>query len=480
MRVDHKQILRFAQDDGGGVQFNKPTPGTARPYHFPRFTRTTLSNGLRVIVAPVRDLPLVTLHAFVDAGATHDPRGQEGVALLTAALMGEGTLAHDGAALADRFERLGTTLEVGADWDSAALEVTGLSERFEAFVALLSEVLRTPAFAEREVARLRGERLAELLEQRAEPRGLADDMFARFAYAEGARYGMPAGGNEASVGALTRDAFVAFHAARYTPSTTTLIIAGDIDADAALCAVVAQLGDWSAQPTTTADGRAPDAPSTVARGIDLIVKPDAPQSELRVGHVAIARGNPAWLRVHVMNAILGGLFSSRINLNLREKNAYTYGAFSSVDARRHAGCFEVSTAVQSDVTAPALREIFAEITGITQGEVSADELSLATAYLEGVFPIRFETTSAVAGALANLVIFGLADDYYDTYRASVRGMTTADVLAGARTLLRPAELRIVVVGDPAQVREALAGLELGPVREWDPTGAPATDRMKSE
>ncbi len=463
----HQQVLRFAHDD-----VRRPAAGVARPYQFPRFTRTTLSNGMALLVAPVRDLPLVTLHALVDAGATHDPRGQEGIALLTTSLMGEGTIALDGPALADKFERLGTTLEVGTDWDSASLECTGMSERFEAFVSLFADVLRTPGFAEREVQRLRSERLAELLEQRAEPRGLADDMFARFAYAEGARYGTPTGGSEASVAALTRDRIAAFHAARYAPASTTLIIAGDIDDETAQRVVAAHFGDWSGTLRDTTDGVAPDAATARAAGIDLVVKVGAPQSELRVGHVAIPRPHREWLRVHVMNAILGGLFSSRINLNLRERHAYTYGAFSSVDPRRYAGTFEVATAVQSDVTVPAIREILAEITRMTEAEVGADELTLATAYLDGVFPIRYETTSAVAGALAKLATFDLDDGYYDGYRQLIRAMTTADVLAGARTALRPLQVRIVVVGDPVQVAAPLAAMGLGPIRQWDATGAP--------
>ena len=177
--------------------------------------------------------------------------------------------------------------------------------------------------------------------------------------------------------------------------------------------------------------------------------------------------------VFVMNAILGGLFSSRINLNLRERHAYTYGAFSHLDARRHAGPFEVSTAIRSDVTAAAVREVLTEIDGMRAAPVTADELSLATAYLDGVFPIRFETTAAVATALANLQIFGLADDYYDRYRDTVRGMTRERVHAAARDHLHPDRLQIVVVGDPSAVIGPLAELGAGPVHVYDVTGAPA-------
>lgn len=470
--IGQQHRLRFAPEHAGGAAgAARPVPGTPRPYHFPRFERRVLPNGLSVVVAPVHDLPIVTLHVLVDAGAAHDPRNGEGTAMLAAALLAEGTRSLDGATLADRFEGLGSAVEVGADWDSAWAECTGLTSRFDSFAALLADVVRHPAFDDREVTRARGERLAELLEQRAEPRGLADDMFARFAYAEGARYGMPSGGTEASVGGIGREALATFHSARYTPASTTLVVVGAVSVDEAERVVAAHFGSWQGAPRVTAPGIAPDTEAPGARVIDLVGKLDAPQSEIRVGHVAIPRPHPDWMRVHVMNAILGGLFSSRINLNLRERHAYTYGAFSSVDPRRHAGTFEVATAVQSDVTVPAVREILGEIERMTTAEVGADELTLATAYLDGVFPIRYETTTAIAGALANLSIFGLRDDYYDQYRAIVRGVTTVDVLAAARLVLRPAAARIVIVGDPAQLRPALAGLSLGEVREWDARGA---------
>ena len=463
---------------GAPTALTRPAPGPARPYQFPRFEKRTLANGLRLLVAPMHALPVVTVHVLLDAGTTRDPAGREGVAMLTAALLAEGTTTRDGAALVDRFEQLGTALATGADWDSAWCESTVLTPRLDALLALLAEVVRTPAFAPRELERLVAQRLAELLEQRAEPRGLADDMFARFAYAPGARYGIPMGGSPTSVGAIVRADVVDFHAARMTPSATTIVLAGDVTADEAQRLVAARFGNWE-EGTSVGGGRrgaegpgAPDAASPDVGSVHVIAKPDAPQSEVRVGHVAIPRAHPDWLPVHVMNAVLGGLFSSRINLNLRERHAYTYGAFSTVDARRHAGTFDVSTAVESEVTAPAVREIVAEIARMQEAPVSTDELSLATAYLEGVFPIRYETTEAVAGALANVAIFELPDDYYDSYRARVRALSAGEVWQAARRHLRPAGSQVVVVGDPAKVSEPLAGLGLGTVRVWDTTGAP--------
>ena len=173
-----------------------------------------------------------------------------------------------------------------------------------------------------------------------------------------------------------------------------------------------------------------------------------------------------------MNAVLGGLFNSRINLNLREERGYTYGAFSHLDWRRQSGPFVVSTAVQSEVTAPAATEVLGEIDRIRDQEIDADELSLATSYLDGVFPIRYETTEAIAGALATLVRYDLPDDFYDTYRERVRAVSTGDVLRVAREHLRPTALQMLVVGDPESVQPQLDALKFGPLTTYDTDGQP--------
>jgi zinc protease len=192
-------------------------------------------------------------------------------------------------------------------------------------------------------------------------------------------------------------------------------------------------------------------------------KTDAPQSELRVGHVGLPRKHPDFFPTLVMNAVLGGLFGSRINLNLREAHGYTYGASSYYDWRRGAGPFVVSTAVQSEVTAPALREILLEIDRIRGEKISADELSLARDYLEGVFPIRYETTAAIASALATLVVYDLPADYYDAYRRNVRAVSADAVLEAARKHLHPDELQTIVVGDARVIRESVAELKAGDI-----------------
>ena len=448
----------------------RPVPGATRPYHFPRFERRQLSNGLQLIVAPIAKLPLVTMIALVDAGAVCDAPSREGVAQLTAKLLLEGTEASDGAALTERFERLGASVESHADWDVGAVSVTALSQNVRESLALLAEVLRTPAFREREVARLKAEREAELLQLQAEPRGLADELFSRFLYAPTSRYARPDGGDAESVAAITRDDIVRFYRARYQPSALTMIVVGDLTVDRADALVRETLGDWqgaAVQPVATID-----MPARLTRAVHVVAKPDAPQSELRVGHVGIPRTHPDYFPTVVMNAVLGGLFSSRINLNLREAHGYTYGAFSSFDWRRQAGPFAVSTAVRSDVTDASAREILLEIDRMRAEPISADELSLSTSYLDGVFPIRYETTAAIAAALANMAIYGLPDDFFDRYRDRVRSISVEQVLAAARAHLQADALQLVVVGDPSAVVSPLASLKLGPVSVYDTLGRP--------
>jgi zinc protease len=386
------------------------------------------------------------------------------LALLTARALVEGA-----AGLTERAERLGTELDADADWDTALLNLTVLSERTDEALGLLGEILTEPKFPEREIERLKGERLAEILQLRAEPRGLADEMLGRFVYASDVRYSRPEGGSEASVSQISRDDILAFYAARYQPANVTLIVVGDVTAGDVETMAEAALGGW-AKGSGAPKAPAPDKVARQTRAVHIVTKPDAPQSELRVGQVGVPRSHPDYFAITIMNAVLGGLFSSRINLNLREKHGYTYGANSSFDWRRAAGPFSVSSAVQSDVTDKALAEVFREIMRIRTEPVSDDERSLATSYLDGVFPIKYETASQIATALANLVIYDYPADFYDQYRPRVRAVTAAEILKAAQQHLDPARMQVVVVGEPDAIAGPLERLGLGPVATYDDTG----------
>ena len=348
----------------------RPQPGAPRPYSFPHFERRILGNGMTLIVAPTHKLPVVSVIAVIEAGAVCDPVGREGLAALTAAMLPEGTASMDGETLALRFESLGASVITSADWDVATAGLTVTRPHLAAALALFADMLTAPTFPSRELERLRAERMAELLQLRTEPRGLADEMMSRFVYAPESRYARPEGGTPASVAAIEGRDVGELYSARYRAGGTTLVVAGDVTVDAATKLVKDAFRGWSgAAPSPV---RVVDAPTAAPRGVHIIAKADAPQSEIRVAHVGIPRVHPDYFRVVVMNAVLGGLFSSRINLNLRERNAFTYGAHSEFEWRRGAGPFVISTAVASEVTAAAAREIFSEVDRIRSEPISEE------------------------------------------------------------------------------------------------------------
>src|SRR2546428_11454065 len=384
----------------------RPKPAQARSYQFPDFRDEKLPSGIRLVTAPVVKLPLATVLVVVDAGSTSDPTGEEGVAALTAGTLLEGSTRFDGAELAEKFEQLGTSVESGADWDSAFIKITTVSDKLEDATRLLGEAISSPIFPEREVERLKAERLAEILQLETEPRGLADEKFSEFLYTPDSRYSKPDEGTAESVRALSRKDVDEFYRARYRARSSTVIVAGDISTDASRALINGAVQNW---PSGAARSQPLVATArTSGRSVHVVNKPEAPQSELRVGHIGLPRNHTDFFSTLLMNAVLGGLFGSRINLNLREAHGYTYGASSFYDWRRGPGPFVVSTAVQSEVTAAALREILLEINRIRSECISEHELSLASDYLDRVFPIRYETTAAIASALATLVIYDLS------------------------------------------------------------------------
>ncbi len=451
---------------------SRPLPGPPRPYSFPTFKRSTLDGGARLLVAEMAKLPIVSVTVVIAAGAESDPAGKEGLAQLTARAMVEGTSSSSALALAGRIEKLGGVIDSDAGWDSARINLTCLSKHLEESLDVLGEILTSASFPQHELDRLRDERLAEIEQIRSEPRGLAEEAFTEFVYAADARYALPPGGTRESVSVVSREDVVQLHTDLYSPGNADFVIAGDVSLADAARMIDRAMSGWTGATRKRADVSAAPAPAG-PRAL-LVEKEGAAQSELRIGHVGIPRSHPDYFPFSIMNAALGGVFSSRINLNLREKHGYTYGAHSIIDWRKAPGPFLVSTAVQTEVTAEAARETIGELQRIREAEIAADELSLVTSYLQGVFPIRYESTAAIAGALANLVTYDLPDDYYDTYRDRVAAVTTADVLRAARDHIKPDSLRMVVVGD-ASLRESLDGIGLGPVdvRGSEPAAEPS-------
>jgi zinc protease len=437
----------------------RPGGGPPRPYHFPEFQEGKVDNGARLIVCPIPKLPLATLLVLTDCGSVYDAQNREGTARLTARLLVEGTRSRSGSELSEELERIGTSFDTGADWDSSIVKTTFLAKHLSEVTGLLGEVLLEPTFPERELHRLKSERIADLLQIESEPRALADEAFESFLYSAKSRYALPSGGSKTSVAQIVADDVSRFHETAYSPARTTFIAAGDLSFSQVQDHLSRRFAKWTSRKVSVG-ARSSDIAYT-SRRLRIVNKTEAPQSELRLGHAGIPRNHPDYFPVLVMNAILGGLFGSRINLNLREAHGYTYGASSYFDWRREAGPFVISTAVQTEVTAAALKEIFSEIDRMREEPVSPSELSLAKDYLDGVFPIRYETTASVAAALANFVVHDLPPNHFDTYRSAVQSVTVEQVLEAARAHLHPSLLQTLIVGDSSAIVNTLTELDVG-------------------
>ena len=439
----------------------RPQPGQPREYDFPAFERSTLDNGLTIVRCHVPGRPLLQAQLIVrgDAGggATSEAASQAGATALTARAMSEGTIEHDAVAFVEAAERLGAEMGAGASWDSLSVHVEVPRTHLTEAMSLFAEMALQPAFPEREVDRLRDERLNDLQQVMADARRRAEKAFPAVVYAQAAAYARPLGGVEETVGPLDRDVLAARHAALMRPAACTLIVCGDIEDLEVDGLADAVFGGWAG---LDADPVAPATPDKAAAGrrVVLVDRPGAPQSEIRVGHVGTPRRIDDFHALSVTNALLGGLFNSRLNMLLREERGYTYGVQSSFDMRRAAGPFAVRCAVESDVTAAAVADIMSELGRIAQDPVEDAELDAARDYLIGVFPLRFETSAQVAGALAGLVVQGLPDDELDRYRPAVAAVGAEDVRAAADAHIDPDRASIVVVGDvskfEAPLREA--------------------------
>jgi zinc protease len=436
----------------------RPVATTPRPYRFPDFVRHELANGLGVWLVPLPDRELVSVHLLTDAGAATEDEAQAGVAALTAQLLVTGTRRLDAAAFAETTERLGIDVGSESSWDSARAGFYALGQHLEAGLDLLVEMLTEPRLDEGEFDRIRGERLNDILQARAEPGRLADERFIGEMYADGVPYGRLSAGTPETVGSLTVADVRAFHASRYAPNVADIVIAGAFEPDAALAAMERRLGSW----TGSGPGHRTFEPaSRGGRRIVVVDRPGSVQSELRVGHLGIDRHDPRYFPAIVMAALLGGVFGSRLNRRLREELGYTYGARCALDPRRAVGPFIASAAVQTEVTTDAVRELMGQLDAIREAPPSEDELAEVKNFLVGVFPLRFETTAGIAAAIEPLAVYDLDHDWWHAYRNRLEAVTTDDVHAAARDLVRPDDALILVVGDAAKIRDELAGAGLG-------------------
>ena len=438
-----------------------PPAGTVRSFDFPSVQAEALDNGLRIRSVQVGRLPVVTAIVVLDAGEGLLDDGQAGLAVLTGDCLEGGTSERTGVELAEALEAIGAGLSIGTGWDSTTVALSCMADRLDDALSLLAEVLIQPSFPDDEGERLRDQRLAAIRQREMDPGGIATTASRRLTYAEGVPYGRPLSGTVESVGPFSPDAAAGFVVARYRPKGSGLVVVGDVDAGQVRSLVETHFGEWTGG--TELPPEIDYAPRTRERGIVVVDRTDAVQSEIRIGHVGQTRSTQHYFPLRIVNTVLGGAFTSRLNLNLREVHGFTYGVRSRFLVRRGAGPWCVSTAVGTDVTADAVHEAVTEITTLVAEGPTEEEVGSARDYLAGVFPLRLETTGQIAARIAELLIYDLPDDYYADYRDRLRSVTLEEAHEAARRCIHPDEMTVVVGGDAKEIQGHLEELGWGPV-----------------
>jgi zinc protease len=431
-----------------------PRPLAAREVSFPPYEIKTLANGLQVVVVQHHEQPLVTLRLLVRAGAAQDPEGKNGVAVLTSALLDQGTTTRSAAAIADAIDTAGGGLNAGAGSDVSAVNVLVMKDGLDFGFNLLADVVRRPAFDAQELERQRKQALSGLRVNYEDPDAVASLVFDRLVYGFH-RYGLPNIGTPESLSALTGDDLRAFHRTWFVPNNAILGIVGDITTAEAVAAAEKAFGDWKPGTLPTTEQATPPSPT---RRVVVINKPDAVQTEVRVGHVGLPRTHPDFLAFDIAMKILGGEGANRLHQVLRSDRGLTYGASAEVSALMLSGDFVADTDTRSEATAEVLRLIVDEVARLQREPVSTRELKSAQDYLSGKFPLTIETPGAIATQVLDVLFYGLPLTEIATYRERVNRITPADIQRVARQYLFPDRLSVVLVGNAAAFTGALRGV----------------------
>ena len=439
-----------------------PPLGPAPSLKLPAIQKQRLSNGLAVWIVEHHEVPLAQINLIVRSGSAADPIGKYGVGSLTAAMLDEGAGTRSSLDLADAIEFLGANLSTASSFDASSIRMSVPVSKLAEALPLMSDVALRPSFPVSELDRLRKERLTGLLQARDNAGALIQLAFPRIVFGPTHRYGTSANGLPATIEALTVDDLKTFYRSHFRPDNATLLVVGDLAPATALPMLEKAFGNWKADGMAPLVADVPNAPQLTKRQVYLVDKPEAAQSQIRIGWVGVSRSTPDYAVLEVLNTVLGGSFTSRLNQNLREKNGYAYGASSGFDMRLSAGPFLAAAGVQTDKTADALKEFFNELNGILT-PVPPDELAKARNYVALGFPGEFETTSDMARKLEELVIYNLPDTTFSDFVPSVTAVTAADLQRAAARFVQPERMAVVVVGDLKLIEGPIRALNLGPI-----------------
>ncbi|OFW29515.1 MAG: hypothetical protein A3H97_01150 [Acidobacteria bacterium RIFCSPLOWO2_02_FULL_65_29] len=441
-----------------------PASGAAPALKLPAIQKRQLTNGLPVWMVELHEVPVVQVNLLVLGGSADDPARKYGVASLMASMLAEGAASRSSLEIADAIDFLGADLSAASAINSIGVRLHVPVARLADALPIMADVALRPTFPPSELERLRQQRLTSLLQARDDASTIASLAFSKVLYGGDHRFGTATMGTAETIKSFTAEDLRSFYATLFRPENGALIVVGDIVADKVLPQLEANFGKW--QPPGAAGGRAGSTTTgqPVTRVVYIVDKPNAPQSQIRIGWIGVPRSTPDYFPILVMNTVLGGAFSSRLNLNLREKHGYTYGATSNFDMRVTAGPFTSAAGVQTDKTSESLTEFFNELNAMLK-PVPADELARAKNYVALRFPSSLEATSDISRRLEDMLVFKLPDDYYSRYVQSIQAVTAADVQRVAQQYLSPDKFAVVVVGDRKTVEPGIRALNLGAIVE---------------
>ncbi len=471
------RVLPFEEGTSAAVGADRsalPMPDAFPEARFPDFERGQLSNGLELIVATRRDVPVVNFNLLLDAGYAADQFGKPGTASLAMGMLDEGTDTRSALEISDELSMLGASIGAGSVLDVSFVTLSTLTETLDASLDLYADVVLRPAFPENEFERLRRQQLAAIQREKVRPISMGLRVLPRLLYGEGHAYDLPltGSGTEATVAALDVSDLRQFHETWFKPGNGTLIVVGDTDLATIQPRLEALFADWAPGSVPTKNIAAVSQPK--GGQVYLVNRPEAEQTVIFAAQLAPPTANPDEIALQAMNDVLGGDFTSRINMNLREDKNWSYGASTALIAAEGQRPFFVYAPVQTDSTGPAIQEIIAELEAIRGSRPpSLEEVEKVKARTTLSLPGRWETGGAVAGSLGELVRFGLPDDWWSTYSGRVRALEVDDVAAAARTYVLPGNLVWVIVGDLSRIEPEVRALGLGEIEFIDADGQPA-------
>jgi zinc protease len=444
-----------------------PGAGPTPVVKLPMAKRFQMKNGLTVLLVESHRLPIVASTLVLRSGSAQDPQDLPGLAGYTAGMLDEGTQKRDALTIANELHGLGASLTTASSVDGSTIACRSLKQTATATMGMLSDVALHPAFPDKDVERLRDERSIALLQQRDSPNQTASRIMWNCLYGPTHPYGHITLGTADAIKKISRNDMMKFYQAYYTPQNAALVLVGDLTEAEARKLANEALGSWSGPPTETP--RPPQSTMVTSRVV-IVDKPGMPQTALRVVQLGLMRSDPDFERMDLANTILGGLFSSRINMNLREAHGYTYGAFSALSENRGQGPFLIGTSVRTDVTGASIDEILKEVHGMVDKPVTDDELRMAKESTIRTLPANFQTTGGTAGTIATLYLYDLPPDYYQTLPGRITSITAPDVQAVAKKYLAPDRMLVIAVGDRSKIEPQIMKLNLGAVAYRDLDG----------